>query len=161
MFGIVAYIFVFLIMEYPYLQRPKIELLTVSIIIALLLLAGVIFPFVGNFAHIGGLIFGFFLSWIVVQYQSLDESTVKFFKNNATTVKQLQDLYNKQKRTLMLKYVMMGISSAVALSLFAVCLIWLYVGQDNWFGFTYFSCIPYTPSFCMDYGQSIQSRNNY
>ena len=161
MFGIVAYIFVFLIMEYPYLQRPKIYLLIVSIIIWLSLIVGVIFPFIGNFAHIGGLTFGFFLSWIVVQYQSLDQSTMQFFKNNAATMKQLEDLYKKQKKTLMIKYVMMGISSAATLSLFIVCLIWLYVGQDNWFGFTYFSCIPFTKTFCLDYGQSIQSRNNY
>ena len=160
-YGAVAYIFVFLIMEYPYLQRPKLELLAMSGVIGLCFVMGILFPFLDNYAQLGGLVFGFFLSWIVVQYKYIDKDTINLYAKHPITTGQLNELCNKQHRTFILKYVMMGISSVASLILFVVCLLWLYVGQGNWYDFTYLSCIPYTATFCLSYGQSLESRNYY
>lgn len=161
MFGLVAYIIVFLIMESPYLLRPCLVLPVVLSIVGLSLVAGVLFPFIDNWGHFGGLMFGFFLSWIVVQYKPFDEEIVKLYEKSVKTKTVLDDIKTKQKRTKKLKCCMMGISIPLSLILFVICLTWFYAGQDNWFGFTYFNCIPYTETFCVDYGQTLKSRNSY
>lgn len=151
-------------MEYPYLEKPWIVLITMLTILGISLVVGVLFPFLDNFSHIGGFIFGFFLSWIVVQCKQLNDCSLILLQRvdmpREMKNKSLEFLRNKQKKSLILKYVMMGISSAASLILFTVCLLWFYVGQDNWFGFIYLNCIPFTQTFCMDYGQSLESRNN-
>ena len=165
MFGIAAYCFVFLIMECTYLKKPYHALLVILLVIGLTLVMGVVFPFLGNFANIGGLVFGFFLSWIVVQNKSEKYNTreynVMLTEMAAPFNQRLKELQSKENKTLTLKFVMMGISVPISIILFVVCLLWLYIGQDNWFGFTYLNCIPYTPTFCMDYGQTLQTRNHY
>ena len=149
-------------MEYPYLEKPWVVLMTMSTILGLSLVMGVLLPFLDNFSHIGGFIFGFFFGWIVVQYKQLNDDNLVLLQTAAN--QSLKDdsigiLRKKQDKSLILKYVMMGISSVASLILFVVCLLWLYVGQDTWYDFTYLNCIPYTATFCLDYGQSLESRN--
>ena len=141
---------------------PWVVLTTMSVILGLSLVMGVIFPFLDNFSHIGGFVFGFFLSWIVVQYKQLSDESLKLLhsinESNEERSITFDTLHKKQAKTLTVKYVMMGISIPASILLFVGCLIWLYVGQDYWFGFTYFNCIPYTPTFCQGYGQNLESR---
>ena len=49
------------------LYRPYIELLKLFAILVVLLLIGFL-PYIDNFAHIGGFVFGFLLSGIIIPY---------------------------------------------------------------------------------------------
>ena len=57
--------------------------------------------------------------------------------------------------------VMMVASMVTTPVIFAVCYTWLYAVQDNFYGFMYLSCVPYTSTFCLDYGVILESRNFY
>ena len=161
MLGIVAYILVFLLMDCRYLEKPHVDLLAVLVVIVVTFVMGVLFPFLGNYTLIGGLVFGFFLSWIVVQSKYVEKPTMDLFKNHHNSKKLLEQLHSKQECTRTLKIVMIIISIPLSICLFASSLLLFYVGQLNWFDFIYFNCIPYTPTFCLDYGQTLQSRNQY
>ena len=161
MLGIMAYVLVFLFMECRYLEKPLVNLLAVLLVIVVTFVMGLLLPFLGNYTLFGGLVFGIFLSWIVVQYKYVEKPTMDLFKNYHHSKELLEQLHSKQECAHTLKIVMLIISIPLSICLFASSLLLFYVGQLNWFDFIYLNCIPYTPTFCLDYGQTLQSRNQY
>ena len=172
-FGIVAYIFVFVIAEFPYWGKPRQALSILTIVLVFFLMLGVLLPFLDTFAQIGGFVFGFALSWMVLPMKS-NANKEPIIKEPAAA----PDNNNKQSKSIDVvqvtkefiafyrtrdkcKKVMMAVSMVTIPVIFAVFLTWFYAGQDNFYGFMYFTCVPYTSTFCLDYGVSLESRNLY
>lgn len=136
------------------LVRPWIEAIKLLIVILILIGCG-LFPFIDNYAHIGGFVFGILLSGIFVPYYKPNEAELEYYKQ-----KQGKD-YNAMKDWIQIsKYLFLSVGSVSLVMLLAVLLIIFYVVQDtSWNGFSYLNCIPFTTTFCLDYQQNIRSRN--
>ena len=146
-FGTIAYIFVFVSMESHILVVVWRHLGVMSAILVTALILGVLLPILDNYAHVGGLVFGLFLSFIFVQHLELKPQLDK--KECGCGVK-------CGKCVKCVKYVMLPVSCVSLILLYTSSLVWFYKGQDNWYGFTYGNCIPYTATFCVDYGQNLE-----
>lgn len=140
-FGIIAYIFVFVVMENTILEDVWRHIAIMFVIFLTALFLGVLLPVLDNYAHIGGFVFGLFLSFIFVQYLKLRPNL---------DPKGWGAFFHK------VKCVMVPVSFVALLLLYTASLAWFYRGQENWYGFTYFNCIPYTTTFCVDYGQNLE-----
>ena len=147
--GVVAYMFVFLIFESRLLVHPWIEFLKLGIIVLFLLILG-LFPFIDNFAHIGGFVFGFLLSGILVPYHSLENLGIE-----------TQGKKRKHDRFRIVKWVMVIAGIPAVLILFALFFVLFYVVQDTWDGFRYVNCIPFTDTICQDLGGNIRTRDTH
>lgn len=147
--GVVAYFFVFLVFESPLLVKPWQEALKLLAVCVFLFLLGLL-PFIDNYAHIGGFVFGFLISGILVPYGNFKE------------VWKLVDHRNDEsysKKYLVVKWVMV-VGGLVALSLlFTLFFILFYVVQSTWVGFSYLTCIPFTSTLCVDQQVLIRDRD--
>ena len=141
--------FVFLIFESRLLRRPWVEFLKLGVVVLLLFLLG-LFPFIANFAHIGGFVFGFLLSGILVPYHSLEYAD----KGNKKE-KPKYDIYR------IIKWAMVIVGIPAVLLLFVLFFILFYVVQDTWDGFRYLNCIPFTSTICQDLGGNIRTRDSH
>lgn len=141
--------FVFLIFESRLLRRPWVEFLKLGIVVLFLFLLG-LFPFIDNFAHIGGFVFGFLLSGILVPYHSLD-----YVDKKKKMEKPKYDIY----RIIKWGMVIAGIPAVILL--FVLFFILFYVVQDTWDGFRYLNCIPFTSTICQDLGGNIRTRDSH
>lgn len=134
------------------------ELLKLLLVILALLLAG-LFPFIDNYAHFGGFLFGFILSGIFVQYVPPNPAEIEFNK----VVYESRHPGKKYKKPIdwikytKLVFVIVGIP--LVLALYALFLALFYGVQETWDGFRYLNCVPLTPTFCLDFGQTIRSRD--
>lgn len=136
MLGIVAYFFVFLIFESPLLVKPWIEFLKLVGVSVFFLLLGFI-PYVDNYAHIGGFIFGFFISGISVPY---------------STNKEVWKLTNQREEDFRVyhwvKLLMIFLGLPIIFLLYAVFFVLLYEVQSTAEFFSYFTCVPFTSNLC-------------
>lgn len=145
--GVVAYFFVFLIFESPLLERPWIEFLKLLGVSGFLLLLGLI-PYVDNYAHIGGFIFGFFISGILVPYGD--------FKEVWTLTNQKKEDF-KAYRNIKLMMIFVGLPALFLL--YALFFVLLYVVQSTVSVFSYFTCVPFTSTLCIDQQVLIRDRD--
>ena len=141
--------FVFLIFESRLLRRPWVEFLKLGVVVLLLFLLG-LFPFIANFAHIGGFVFGFLLSGILVPYHSLE-----YADKGKKKEKPKYDIYR------IIKWAMVIVGIPAVLLLFVLFFILFYVVQDTWDGFRYLNCIPFTSTICQDLGGNIRTRDSH
>ena len=139
--------FVFLIFESRLLVYPWIEFIKLGIVVLFLLILG-LFPFIDNFAHIGGFVFGFLLSGILVPYHSLDNLNIE-----AKGKPPKWDTFR------IIKWVMVLAGIPAVLLLFTLFFVLFYVVQDTWDGFRYVNCIPFTSTICLDLGGNIRTRD--
>ena len=147
--GVVAYFFVFLIFEIPLLEEPWKELLKLLGVCLGLFLLG-FFPFIDNYAHIGGFLFGFLISGILVPYGDFKEVWI------------LTDHKDGKKQFMVYKTVklVMVIGGLVGLVLlYTLFFILFYVVQDTWVGFSFLTCIPFTSTLCIDQQVLIRDRS--
>lgn len=144
--GIWAYVFVFWIFESRLLYRPYIELLKLLAILFVLLAIGFL-PYVDNFAHIGGFVFGFLLSGIIIPYGN--------YKRAWHMIEQEPD----DNRYDIIKKVLLVVGIIGNLFLAALFLVLFYVVQDTWSGFSYITCIPFTGTLCIDMQAFLRNRN--
>lgn len=128
-------------MENTFLENVWRHIAIMFSILVIALALGVMLPVLDNYAHIGGFVFGFFLSFIFVQYLEL---------------KPTLDPKGRGSFFRRVKCVMIPVSFIVLLLLYIASLVWFYKGQENWYGFTFLNCIPYTSTFCVDYGQNLE-----
>jgi membrane associated rhomboid family serine protease len=150
--GVVAYMFVFLIFESRLLVHPWVEFIKLGFVVIFLLILG-LFPFIDNFAHIGGFVFGFIVSGILVPYHSLDDLGVK-------PKRKKKERKNDVFRMVKWGMVIVGIPSVVLL--FVLFFVLFYVVQDTWDGgFQYLNCIPFTSTICQDLGGNIRTRDSH
>ena len=147
--GVVAYFFVFLIFESPLLRRPWIEFLKLLGVSGGLLLLGLI-PYVDNYAHIGGFIFGFFISGILVPYGDFKEVW-------ALTNQKKEDF----KVYLAVKLVLVCVGIPAVLLLYVLFFVLLYVVQSTVSVFSYLTCVPFTDSLCIDQQVLIRDRSSF
>ena len=142
--------FVFLIFESRLLVHPWQEFLKLGVIVLFLLVLG-LFPFIDNFAHIGGFVFGFLFSGILVPYHSLDKLGLKSSKKLSSG----RDYFR------IIKWAMVIAGIPAVLLLFALFFVLFYVVQDTWDGFRFVNCIPFTDTICQDLGGNIRTRDTH
>lgn len=147
--GVVAYFFVFLIFESPLLKRPWIESVKLLAISVALLLLGLI-PYVDNYAHVGGFIFGFLISGVLVSYSD--------FKEVWKLAKKKKEDY-KVYGIVKLLMVVLGLPAIVLL--YALFFVLLYVVQSTVAGFSYLTCVPFTNTLCIDQQVLIRDRSTF
>lgn len=138
--------FVFWIFEQHLLERPFIELLKLLAIAVVVLLIGFL-PYVDNFANIGGFVFGFLLSGIIIPYGNYKVAWHKI------------DQVPKTNRYDIIKYVLLGVGIVGSLLLAALFFVLFYVVQDTWSGFSFITCIPFTDTLCIDMQAFLRNRN--
>lgn len=148
--GVIAYFFVFLIFETPLLVHPCIEALKLLGVCVALFVLGLI-PYVDNYAHIGGFVFGFFISGILVPYGNFKE--VRKLTNQSEGKKNIDKIF------LTVKLVMIFGGLLAVIGLYVLFFVLLYVVQDTWVGFSFLTCIPFTSTLCVDQQVVIRDRD--
>ena len=142
--------------ESPHLERPWLEAIKLAVFVLLPLFLVGLLPFIDNFAHIGGFVFGFLLSMIIVPSWTEKKAWEK--------VKELDDddtPAEKKKKAVTLqtvKLVMIGLGIPLVIGLFVLFILLFYFLQSTWNGFSYLNCVPFTSSFCIDSQQLIRNR---
>ena len=149
MLGIVAYFFVFLIFESPLLERPWIEFLKLVGVSAFFLVLGLI-PYVDNYAHIGGFIFGFFISGVLVPYGTFKEIWKLTPNQNEKDFR----VYR------LIKLLMIFVGLPVVFLLYGVFFVLLYEVQSTAEFFSYFTCVPLTGTLCIDQQIVLRERDS-
>ena len=144
--GIWAYVIVFWIFEKHLLERPYVELLKLLAIAFFLLLLGFL-PYVDNYAHIGGFVFGFLLSGIIIPYGSYKLAWHKIKKDPDT------NFYRN------VKYFLLAFGIVGSLCLAALFFGLFYGLQDTWSGFSFITCIPFTSTLCIDMQSFLRNRD--
>ena len=151
---------VFIFYHWFFLKRAWLEMLKYGLIIVLLIFIG-LFPYVDNYARLGGMLFGVLFSFIHIHYITPHESVKQFekFKFKLQGVKVKYSL--SHDRALVAKIVLLVSGIAMLIPLFIFSFVWFYTIQDTWNGFVYLNCIiPTSKSdLCLDFGQTIRSRD--
>ena len=172
----------YIIFDWHLLKSPLLEILKMVIILVLALLMGIMLPFLDNYAHLGGFVFGFFLSGIFVRYKRFSPEVLKKIDtfdrelemdeaerlgimsedqpdNDSTPIAAKKRTYEDWLWTA--KWVLVVVGLIVVPMLYVVFFVVFYVVQETWDGFLYLNCLPFTSTFCLDYGQTLQSRDLY
>ena len=152
--------FVFLIFESRLLVHPWVEFIKLGLVVMFLLILG-LFPFIDNFAHIGGFVFGFILSGILVPYHSLDNLGVKPKKKKTGKWPKLSKWTSEHDVYRIVKWVMVIAGIPAVLLLFVLFFVLFYVVQDTWDGFRFVNCIPFTDTICQDLSGNIRTRDTH
>ena len=152
--GIVAYFFVFLIFESPHLEKPWIEALKLFFLVLLPLLVVGLLPFVDNFAHIGGFVFGFLLSGIFVPYWAEKKAWENVSDSKKDSRKDYDTLFKVK-----IALIVVGIVLVVGLFLLFILLFYFY--QFTHVALAYLNCVPITENFCIDNLPETRDRNAF
>lgn len=120
-FGIIAADTIEVLQEWKQYTNVWFEV-SKNVAIVLVFLALGVLPYIDNFAHFGGFIFGLLLSAIFVPYLSFSPR---------------------------IKIVLIVICTPIVILLFAILVILVYEVQQVPFFFQYFNCIPFSPNFCV------------
>jgi len=132
-FGLLALAMVEVIHQWPTLKYPEMAILKIVGITAVLFLAGLL-PWVDNYAHLFGFIFGFLLSYALQPYVTFG-------------------LYEKRR-----KIILLSICFASVLFLFVGLLLLFYVTPiHDCEVCKYFNCIPITKDFCADQNINLEA----
>lgn len=142
--------FVFLIFESRFLEKPWLEFLKLLGVAVGFFIIGLL-PFIDNFAHIGGFVFGFLLSGIIVPYGN--------YKKVWDEIPELGIEDKKFNAFYITKLVMVIGGIPAVLALYVLFFILFYVVQDTWNGFSYLTCIPFTSTICTDMRTVIRDRD--
>ena len=136
------------------LIQPWKEALKLLLVILILIGCG-LFPFIDNYAHFGGFVFGILLSGIFVPYYRPNEAEIEYY------ISRHHKQYNAKSDWIQIsKYLFLSAGALLLLVLVTLFLILFYLVQNpSWNGFTYLNCIPFTSTFCLDFQQNIRSRD--
>ncbi|KAM7438854.1 hypothetical protein ABFA07_011688 [Porites harrisoni] len=135
-FGVIACLFVELFQSWQIIARPVTALLKLCGLVLLLLVIGLL-PYVDNFAHMIGFVFGFLLAFIFLPYVSFGE-------------------FDRRR-----KQIQIVVCFALVITLYVVGFLVFYIYQgSSCDGCEFLNCIPFTPDFCKPYtlGQNLQPR---
>ena len=133
-FGIIACLFVELLQSWQIIARPFTALFKLCGLVLLLLIIGLL-PYVDNFAHMIGFLFGLLLAFIFLPYVSFGQ-------------------FDRRR-----KRIQIIVSLVLVITLFVVGFLVFYISQDSGCnGCEYLNCIPFTRDFCKLGGQNLQPR---
>lgn len=136
-FGILACLLVEVLQSWQMLERPSIALLKIAVPIVLLFLLGLL-PWIDNWAHVSGFLFGFLLAFALLPYVSFGT-------------------YDRRR-----KIIGIVLSLGGAIFLFVLLVVLFYVlPLYNCPGCQYFNCIPFTPDFCKNMEINIDRNATY
>ena len=136
-FGILACLLVEALQSMQMLKRPCLEVLKVLGFILFLFILGLL-PWIDNWAHLTGSIFGFLLAFAILPY-------ITFGK------------FDKTRKCVMILF---GLGGATIL--FVMLVILFYVSPIyNCPGCQYFNCIPFTDDFCKNMEVEINRDSTY
>ena len=165
MFGVIAFFIMFILYHWKLLYRPGLELIKYLGILAFLIFVG-IFPYVDNYARLGGTLFGMLFSIIHIHHIPKLENTDEFEKFRSKVEGRHYDKkFFRWDRSSVhptaRKVLLAVIGIALIISLYIFSFTWFYTYQSTWSGFTYLNCvIPTSVSdLCVDFGQTIKPRN--
>lgn len=133
LYGILATLVVEVIKNWSLFSNPFIELLKLVLLICFLLLAGLL-PWIDNFAHIGGFLFGFLTSFVFLPHINFD------------------------KEDRIAKLVTQIICGVLAIVLLVVLFLIFYTVDGSCTNCSYFNCLPFTDSFCQDATMELRPR---
>ncbi|XP_003384540.1 PREDICTED: inactive rhomboid protein 2-like [Amphimedon queenslandica] len=152
-FGIISFFLIYIMYQAHRLTKPWKEALKLLIIIIILLCCG-LFPFIDNFAHFGGFLFGTLWSGILVPYYQPLDAELAYYRDKHKRE------YNPWKDWIQVsKILFIFIGTPVLILLYLLFFLIFYVEQDTWDGFRFLNCIPFTRTFCLNFGQNIRSRD--
>lgn len=134
LYGVLASLIVEVVVNWKIYKSPILELAKLLLLVALLFLAGLL-PWIDNFAHIGGFLFGFLTSFVILPHVNFSE----------------EDRIAK-----LVVQIACGVLSVV---LFALLFIVFYLAQGSTCeNCIYINCIPFTDSFCQDSTMELRPR---
>lgn len=114
------------------LKRPGKAIAKLVIIVILLFLFGLL-PYIDNFSHFGGFIFGWFLAFAVLPYVSFGK-------------------WDRRRKRFQIM-----ISLIIVCGLFFTISVMLYRGQSlKCNACKYLNCIPFSDHFCKNMGQNLE-----
>ncbi|KAL4240956.1 Inactive rhomboid protein 2 [Mactra antiquata] len=136
-FGILACLLVEVLQSWQMLERPSIALLKVAVPIVVLFMLGLL-PWIDNWAHISGFLFGFLLAFSILPYVSFGT-------------------FDRRRKLIGIIFSLGG-----AIMLFVLLVILFYVlPLYDCPGCQYFNCIPFTPDFCKNMEIDINRNATY
>lgn len=136
-FGILACLFVEVLQSFQMLKRPFVSLLKVGGFIIFLFILGFL-PWIDNWAHLSGFLFGFLLAFSLLPYVS----------------------FGKFDRRRKLIGIILSLGGATVLFVLLVILFYVLPLYDCP-GCQYFNCIPFTDDFCKNMEVSIDRKSTY
>ncbi|XP_063444509.1 inactive rhomboid protein 1-like isoform X2 [Mytilus trossulus] len=136
-FGILACLLVEAIQSIQMLKRPCLEVTKVLLFIGFLFLLGLL-PWIDNWAHLTGFVFGFLLAFAILPYIHFGS-------------------FDKTRKCVMILF---GLGGATIL--FVMLIILFYISPIyNCPGCQYFNCIPITENFCKNMEVQIDRESTY
>ena len=144
LFGLLAAVVIEVVQKWKDWEKPIWELGKWLSIVTILLLVGLL-PYVDNFAHFAGFIFGLLLSVVFLPYVS---------RKGVQTEEELDE----RKR---MKLIMIAVGGSIFLFLFILFFLLFYLDDDfDCTGCKYFSCVPATDTFCLDLDSNLRPRQS-
>ena len=144
--GIISTLIMYVLLEWKRFVYPQYELFKLLGLVIVALMIG-LFPYVDNFAHIGGLVTGFLLSAIFVPYYPP-------YQGEAYKVpKEHKDKFRK------IKIALVAICLPTFIIVYVIIFVLFYVVQPNCSGCQYITCIPFTDTICQDQRPSPDNRD--
>lgn len=123
-FGILACLLVEVLQSWQMLERPIIAIIKVAVPIVVLFMFGLL-PWIDNWAHLSGFLFGFLLAFALLPYVSFGT-------------------FDRRRKLIGIIFSLGG-----SLFLFVLLMVLFYVlPLYTCPGCQYFNCIPFTPDFC-------------
>lgn len=136
-FGILACLLVEVLQSWQMLERPGISLLKVAVPIVILFLLGLL-PWIDNWAHVTGFLFGFLLAFALLPYVSFGQ-------------------FDRRR-----KLIGILLSLGGSIGMFILLIVLFYVlPLYNCPGCQYFNCIPFTADFCKNMEINIDRNSTY
>lgn len=134
LYGIFASLIVEIVVNWKIYRSPWMELVKMLLLIMILFLAGLL-PWIDNFSHFGGFLFGFLSSFVVLPHINFSEEDR------------------------IAKMVVQIVTGIVGCLLFGLLFIVFYLAQDSKCeNCKYINCIPFTEAFCQDSSMDLRPR---
>lgn len=144
LFGLMAALVMQVAQKWTMWKHPIWELVKLLIFISVLFLIGLL-PYVDNFAHVAGFTFGLLLSAVFLPYIA---------RKGVDTPEEIET----RKKT---KKIFIVVSAPLFLVLFFLFFFLFYLHEDfHCTGCKYFSCIPFTDTFCLDLDTNLRPRQS-
>ena len=141
--GILSILLVYVMLERRHFDHAKYEMYKLLGYILFALLLGLL-PYVDNFAHIGGLVTGVFLSAIFLPYYPPCDGEVS---------QSDKEKYRKRK------IILVVICIPTFIIIYSVIFVLFYEVQPNCSGCQYITCIPFSDTICQDQRPTPENRD--